>query len=201
MIGIINYRVGNLQNLENALNYVGAKTKLINTPEEMEGVEKIVFPGVGAFGHAAKCLREHKFWEPLQEKVRQQVPILGICVGMQLLFSTSFEDGEHEGLGLVPGEVKRFDHDLKVPQMGWNRVAFSEQEDPLFKGIKNNSWFYFVHSYACYPQDPKSQLGTTDYGGEFCSIARKDNLWGVQFHPEKSQDDGLHLLKNFVENC
>lgn len=201
MIGIINYRVGNLQNLENALNHVGAESKLINSPEEMEGVKKFLFPGVGAFGHAAKSLKEFGFWEPLKEKVAQKVPILGICVGMQLLFTIGNEDGKHEGLDLVPGEVKRFEHDLKIPQMGWNRVSFSSPEDPLLYGIEDDSWFYFVHSYACYPDSPEHQLGTTDYGVEFCSIARNENLWGVQFHPEKSQDDGLRLLKNFAELC
>jgi glutamine amidotransferase len=201
MIGIINYRVGNLQNLENALQYIGAKTKLINSPTEMSGVEKFVFPGVGAFGPAVKNLKKYNFWKPLKDKVAEQVPILGICVGMQLLFTKSFEDGEHEGLNLIPGVVKRFEHNLKIPQMGWNKLQITNLQDPLYSEIKDGSWFYFVHSYACYPADPSYQLGITDYGGNFSSSVRKGSLWGVQFHPEKSQNDGLQVLKNFIESC
>lgn len=201
MIGIINYRAGNLQNIQNSLDYIGADSKIINAPEEMEGIEKFVFPGVGAFGHAVKNLKSYGFWEPIKEKIAQGVPFLGICVGMQLLFQMSEEDSSEEGLGLVEGEVKKFTDQLKVPQIGWNKVHFLNDEDPLLKGIKNDSWFYFVHSFACYPKRSEDLLAETEYGENYCSITRKGNLWGVQFHPEKSQNDGLQLLKNFIENC
>ena len=201
MIGIVNYKVGNLQNLQNSLDFIGADSILVNEPHELEKVEKIIFPGVGAFGHAAKSLVDCGFWEPMKEKVAQRTPILGICVGMQLLFSESFEDGRHEGLGLIKGAVKRFSHDLKIPQIGWNKVFFSDSQNPLVDGINEGAWFYFVHSYACFPDESSRQLGTTEYGESFCSIVHDDHLWGVQFHPEKSQDDGLRLLRNFVEKC
>ncbi|OGG95454.1 MAG: imidazole glycerol phosphate synthase, glutamine amidotransferase subunit [Candidatus Lambdaproteobacteria bacterium RIFOXYD2_FULL_50_16] len=198
MIGIINYRCGNLQNLQNALDFLGHPSRLLENPEQMQGIQKLILPGVGAFRHAANNLKEFGFWEPLLKAFAAKTPILGICVGMQLLFSKSYEDGENEGLGLIEGEVVRFDHDLKVPHMGWNRVEF-HQEDPLFEGIAKENWFYFVHSYACYPKDQQYLLGGAFYGHEFCAATRRDNLWGVQFHPEKSQEDGLRLLNNFAK--
>ncbi|MGK0289487.1 MAG: glutamine amidotransferase [bacterium] len=199
MIGIINYRAGNLQNLKNSLDYIKVESKIIDSPEDMEGMTKFILPGVGAFGHAAKNLRIHGFWEPLLKAVEEGIPLLGICVGMQLLFSKSYEDGEHEGLGLIKGEVRRFETELKVPQMGWNTVA--QKENPLLEGITDESWFYFVHSFACHPDNTELQSGVTTYDEEFCSIVNDKNVWGVQFHPEKSQDTGLKLLKNFVTNC
>ena len=201
MIGIINYRCGNLQNLQNALDALGHPSRLINSPEEMEGIQKYILPGVGAFGHAAANLHEFGFWEPLHRAFESKTPILGICVGMQLLFSKSLEDGEHQGLGLIEGQVVRFEHDLKVPHMGWNKVNIHNPEDPLLQGIGEQNWFYFVHSYACYPDQKERILGAADYGHEFCAMARRGNLWGVQFHPEKSQEDGMKLLDNFVRNC
>ncbi|MDT8447511.1 MAG: imidazole glycerol phosphate synthase subunit HisH [bacterium] len=199
MIGIINYRCGNLQNLQNALDALGHSSKILDSPGEMAGINKFILPGVGAFGHAAQNLKDFGFWEPLKEVVAAGTPVLGICVGMQLLFSKSFEEGEHEGLGLIEGEVVRFSHDLKVPHMGWNRVILHQPEDPLFEGIGEHNWFYFVHSYACYPEDKAFLLGGGFYGHEFCAATRRGNLWGVQFHPEKSQEDGLKLLDNFVK--
>lgn len=201
MIGIINYRAGNLQNIQNSLDFIGADSKIISSPDEMEGIEKFVFPGVGAFGHAIKNLKKFGFWEPVKEKIAQGIPFLGICVGMQVLFQMSEEDAKQEGLSIVSGHVKKFKNELKVPQIGWNKVHFLNEQDPLLKGIKNDSWFYFVHSYACYPENQEEVLAKTEYGKTYCSIVKKGNLWGVQFHPEKSQNDGLQLLKNFIENC
>jgi len=200
MIGIINYRCGNLQNLHNALDALGHESVLVNSPGEMAGLKKFILPGVGAFGHAAQNLHEFGFWEPLLAAFEAETPILGICVGMQLLFSDSNEEGTHQGLGLIPGKVRRFEHDLKVPHMGWNHTELAG-DDPLLSGIRADNWFYFVHSYACHPDDLSMQLGETDYGDSFCAVARRKNLWGVQFHPEKSQEDGMKLLDNFVRNC
>jgi len=201
MIGIINYRAGNLQNLQNSLSFIGEESRIINSPSEMDGNTKFILPGVGAFGHAVKNLHEYGFWEPLKEAVSANIPMLGICVGMQVLFSKSFEDGIHEGLNLIKGEVKKFETDLKVPQMGWNTVNFNNSKDPLLSGIDDQSWFYFVHSFACHPDDNNLMLGSTNYDYDFCSIVNQNNLWGVQFHPEKSQNPGLKLLKNFCEIC
>ena len=201
MIGIINYRCGNLQNIQNALDALGHPSRLISEPGEMQGVSKYILPGVGAFGHATANLHQFGFWEPLQQVFAQKIPMLGICVGMQLLFSKSDEDGEHLGLGLIPGEVVRFSHDLKVPHMGWNELEIQAKDDPLFEGIGKSNWFYFVHSYACYPQDPQAVIGAAQYGHEFCAVVRRERLWGVQFHPEKSQEDGMKLLDNFVRSC
>jgi len=200
MIGIINYRCGNLQNLQNALESLGHHSVLVDRPEDMVGIRKFILPGVGAFGHAATNLHDFGFWGPLLAAFERGIPILGICVGMQLLFSDSSEGGLHQGLDLIPGKVRRFDHDLKVPHMGWNQVQLSG-DDPLLEGIGEGNWFYFVHSYACQPKDQRMQIGATDYGDSFCTVARRKNLWGVQFHPEKSQEDGMRLLDNFVRNC
>ena len=198
MIGITDYQAGNLQNLQNALDYIEVESKIFKSPEGLEDVDKIILPGVGAFGHAAENLKKFGFWDPIIELVTQKdVPILGICVGMQLLFSESSEGGSHEGLGIIAGKVRRFEStDLKIPQMGWNRVSFAN-EDPIFDRIIDGSWFYFVHSYACRPDSNREEVGVSDYGDNFCSVARKGNVWGVQFHPEKSQNQGLQLLHNF----
>ena len=196
MIGIINYGVGNLQNLMNAFDFINVASKLIHEPNELNDLDKLVFPGVGAFQYAGNRLKESGFWEPLIQQVEYGIPILGICVGMQILFSQSNEGGKHAGLGLIPGEVKCFNTEFKVPQIGWNQVHFNEA-NPLFEDIDGDSWFYFVHSYVCCPEDRSQMIGQTEYGQTFCSIANKENIWGVQFHPEKSQDAGLQILRNF----
>jgi len=200
MIGIINYRAGNLQNLKNALDFLGADSEILDHPSQLAGHNKLILPGVGAFGPAMENLRSFGFVEVIKAEVAKGTPLLGICLGMQLLFTKSFEDGEHEGLGLIPGEVIRFTHqELKIPQTGWNHATFADPGDPLLKGVRPEPWFYFVHSYACHPADPANQLGETDYGDCFCSIAKRGKVYGVQFHPEKSQADGLAILKNFID--
>lgn len=198
MIGIINYRVGNLQNLKNSLDFIGAETTILDTPENIESMSKLILPGVGAFGHAVANLHQHGFWEPLVRRVNEGTPLLGICVGMQVLFEKSYEGGNHLGLGLIPGTVERFQTKEKIPHMGWNTVS-QEKNDPLLTGIRDNSWFYFVHSYVCQPKDHSTIIGYTDYGQKFCSVVAYKNIWGAQFHPEKSQDSGLQLLKNFCD--
>ena len=155
-----------------------------------------MLPGVGAFAPAMKNLRNSGMLEILEKKVLAGMPLLGICLGAQLLLDESSEDGKFPGLGWIPGKVRRFEHGLKIPQIGWNRV-FVKSRDPLFDRIPSESYFYFVHSYFMQPDSKASVLGTTSYGQVFASVVHKDQIWGVQFHPEKSQQVGLTLLKNF----
>ena len=199
MIGILDYDVGNLGNLKNALDYQGIPNAIVRKPEEVARQERLILPGVGAFGHAAKHLRTFELEAAVCERVAQGMPFLGVCVGMQLLLDQSEEDGLHQGLGFVPGRVVRFvAPGLKVPHIGWNQVAF-QREDPLLKGIPDGSYFYFVHSYHAVLANPSHALGLTEYGEVFPAIVRCGNVWGAQFHPEKSQAPGLRLLKNFAE--
>jgi glutamine amidotransferase len=196
MIAIIDYNVGNLHNLKNALDFLGLDARIVRDPAQLPEASHIILPGVGAFQPAMARLHEAGMQEVVIERVAAGVPFLGVCVGMQLLFEVSEEDGEWPGLGLIPGRVVRFAHALKIPQIGWNQVAF-QRPDPLLAGIPDHSYFYFVHSYHARLTDPADTLGLTDYGEAFPAIVRRGNLWGVQFHPEKSQNNGLRLLRNF----
>ena len=193
---IIDYKVGNLHNLKNALDFSDVETQLVSVADEVRKADRILLPGVGAFAPAMEQLRKSGMLEVLQEKVKAGTPLLGICVGAQLLMDESEEDGTHAGLGWIPGKVQRFQHQLKIPQMGWNQVS-QQQEDPLFEQVADEMHFYFVHSYHLLPENSEHILGHSNYGYDFASVVRKDNLWGVQFHPEKSQNAGLQLLKNF----
>ncbi|MCH2265151.1 MAG: imidazole glycerol phosphate synthase subunit HisH [SAR324 cluster bacterium] len=193
---IIDYKVGNLHNLKNALDFSGVENQLVCKADEVRNADRILLPGVGAFAPAMEQLRQSGMLEVLQEKVESGTPLLGICVGAQLLMDESEEDGTHTGLGWIPGKVKRFQHQLKIPQMGWNQVS-KQKQDPLFEEVADETHFYFVHSYHLLPENSEHVLGLSNYGYDFASVVRKDNLWGVQFHPEKSQNAGLRLLKNF----
>ena len=193
---IIDYKVGNLHNLKNALDFYGVENQLVCKADEVRNADRILLPGVGAFAPAMEQLRQSGMLEVLQEKVESGTPLLGICVGAQLLMDESEEDGTHTGLGWIPGKVKRFQHQLKIPQMGWNQVS-KQKQDPLFEEVADETHFYFVHSYHLLPENSEHVLGLSNYGYDFASVVRKDNLWGVQFHPEKSQNAGLRLLKNF----
>lgn len=193
---IIDYKVGNLHNLKNALDYQQLPVEIVEEPDAVRQADRILFPGVGAFGPAMQHLRESGLLEVMEEKVRSGTPLLGICVGAQLLLEVGQEDGPHAGLGWIGGQVRRFEHHLKIPQIGWNEVQI-ERADPLFRDIRNRSHFYFVHSYHLEPTEPEVVLGSTEYGYPFASVVRRENLWGVQFHPEKSQHAGLQLLQNF----
>lgn len=193
---IIDYKVGNLHNLKNALDFSGVENQLVCKADEVRNADRILLPGVGAFAPAMEQLRQSGMLEVLQEKVESGTPLLGICVGAQLLMDESEEDGTHAGLGWIPGKVKRFQHQLKIPQMGWNQVS-KQKQDPLFEEVADETHFYFVHSYHLLPENSEHVLGLSNYGYDFASVVRKDNLWGVQFHPEKSQNAGLRLLKNF----
>ncbi len=193
MISIIDYGVGNLKSIEKALRLYADGVKVTNDMGEIENANGIVLPGVGAFGDAIKNLAPYK-----KTLERTQAPVLGICLGMQLLFEKSCEGGDFEGLGLVKGDVVRFES-LKVPQIGWNTIEI-KKDSPLLTGIKNGDWFYFVHSYYCKPREDVT-VAETGYGTNYCSMLSKDNIYATQFHPEKSSGAGLRILKNFVELC
>lgn len=196
MLAIVDYRVGNLHNLKNALDHLGLPNQIVRTPEALQQADRLLLPGVGAFAPAMQALQDSEMLAAMQERVQAGTPLLGICVGAQLLFESGHEDGPHAGLGWLGGEVVRFAHALKIPQMGWNEVQI-ERGDLLFRGIRNRSHFYFVHSFHFQPTTPEHVLGSSDYGYRFAAVVRRENVWGVQFHPEKSQAVGLQLLHNF----
>jgi len=200
MIAIIDYEMGNLRSVQKALERVGHAATITSDPAVLAGADKIVLPGVGAFRDAIAALRARKLVEPIRAAIDGGKPFLGICLGLQLLFDESFEDGRYEGLGVVPGEVVRFKvpAEFKVPHMGWNQVQF-RRRPAIMDGIEDGAHFYFVHSYYVVPRDRGVIATETDYSSPFCSSICRDNLFAVQFHPEKSQAAGLRLLKNFAE--
>lgn len=200
MIGIIDYGMGNLRSVEKALEMLGAETLISPSPAELAHVEKLILPGVGAFRDAIHDLRQKGWEQPLRDHLAAGRPLLGICLGLQLLFDVSYEDGEFEGLGLVAGEVRRFqpEPELKIPHMGWNSLEIVHP-NPLLEGIQAGDHVYFVHSYHVVPEDESVIATRTQHGTQsFASSIAKDNLYAVQFHPEKSQRVGLKLLQNFA---
>jgi glutamine amidotransferase len=197
MIAIVDYGVGNLRSVQKALERVGATAIVTDDPAALDAAEGVVLPGVGAFGDGMANLQARRLIDPLLRQVRQDKPLLGICLGMQLLFEESEEMGHHRGLGLLPGRVLRFpEGKLKVPHIGWNQLRIAGCD--LLDGIANGSHAYFVHSYYVAPEDPADVLATTEYGLEFASVVGRGRIFGAQFHPEKSQDVGLRLLSNFA---
>jgi glutamine amidotransferase len=199
MIAIIDYGAGNLRSVRNALVHLGANVFTAATPDQLAGAEKIVLPGVGAFGAGMKALRAAGFEEPLKQAVSAGVPLLGICLGMQYLFESSDEMGQHRGLGLLPGRVTRFPVEgPKVPHIGWNQLHI-RQTNTLLAGVESGAYAYFVHSYYVEGADPQDVLATTDYGLDYPSVVGRGSVWGIQPHPEKSQAVGLRILQNFVE--
>ncbi len=200
-IGLIDYGMGNLNSVQKAFEFVGAKIKLIDTPDEILAAEALILPGVGNFGDGIEELDGRNLRDAIVEKVKAGTPLIGICLGMQLMFDSSEEAPGSAGLGLIPGQVLKFELDpkeFKVPQMGWN-IARSAKKSQLFSTVSEDSYFYFVHSYYCCPEDSDLVAATTDFGFNYCSAVNSDNIFAAQFHPEKSQDNGLQLLKNFVE--
>lgn len=196
MIAIVDYGVGNLRSVQKALERVGAEAVVTSAPEVLDAALGVILPGVGAFGDAMSNLQSRKLLPPVLRQVEQRKPLLGICLGMQLLFEESEEMGRHPGLGLLPGRVVRFpEGELKVPHIGWNQLRHAK--GPLLEGIVPGAYAYFVHSYYAVPQEPGDVLARTDYGVEFASVVGRDRVWGAQFHPEKSQEVGLRLLQNF----
>jgi glutamine amidotransferase len=199
MIAIIDYGAGNLRSVRNTLTYLGADVKTVSTPDQLDGADKIVLPGVGAFGAGINALRAAGFEEPIKAAVAAGVPLIGICLGMQYLFETSDEMGMHQGLGLLPGRVTRFPvNGLKVPHMGWNQLHI-QQANPLLAGVKSGAYAYFVHSYYVEAADEGDVIATTDYGIDYASVVARGNIFGIQPHPEKSQSVGQQILKNFLE--
>lgn len=198
-IAIIDYQMGNLRSVQKALEHVGAQAVITDDPNKIAEARKVILPGVGSFGDAMRELRARHLPAPIIESVQSGKPFLGICLGLQLLFERGFEGTEHQGLGVLAGDVVRFaaNDDRKVPHMGWNQVR-AEQDCKLLDGIAPNSHFYFVHSYYVRPTDESVVWLTTDYGQQFCAAIWRDNLFATQFHPEKSQRDGLKLLENFA---
>ena len=196
-VGIIDYGVGNLRSVEKAFAAVGCDAIVSADEDILRTVDRLVLPGVGAFGACIRALTERRFDRLVTERVAQGTPLLGVCVGMQMLFEESEEFGTTRGLGLLPGRVIRFSDDLVVPQVGWNQIR-QRHTHPLLRGIADGAFFYFVHSYYCEPADSSFVLGETDYGVAYASVVAHENISGVQFHPEKSQAAGLRLLANFA---
>lgn len=209
MIVIIDYGLGNLGSVKNALDKLGVDSIISNSVKEIKAGSGLILPGVGSAAEGMKNLRKSGLDKVIIKLVENKKPILGICLGMQLLFSSS-EEGNTKCLNVIKGKVKKFSIDLKVPQIGWNDVRIKNPLRPrsgreessiknIFKNIRTNSYFYFIHSYYCKPVDPSIITGRTNYEVDFCSTFQKNNIFGVQFHPEKSGENGLRLLKNFAD--
>ena len=220
MLCIIDYGIGNLRSIEKALEAVGADVIRSDKPEDIARADRVVLPGVGAFGACADEIQKRDLIPSIKQAVASGKPFLGVCVGMQLLFDVSEEMGLHDGLGILPGRIVRFQRSyanvmatagdledepasgptkgLKIPHMGWN-IASPTRNSPLLEGLKSPAYFYFVHSFHAVAGNPSDILAATHYGTDFPSIVQRNNVFGVQFHPEKSHDNGLLVLKNFVE--
>ena len=200
MIAIVDYGLGNLRSVKYALDRLGVASELTSGAESIVSAAGVILPGVGAFGAAMGNLRRLGLLEPLRSAAESGRPFMGICLGLQLLFSESTEHGRHEGLGVIPGRVVRFGDDLTVPHMGWNQVR-QQRPSPLFADIPDESFFYFAHSYHAVPDDPGVAIGTTEYGRRHAAAVQRQEVFATQFHPEKSGAMGLRMLANFCRMC
>jgi imidazole glycerol-phosphate synthase subunit HisH len=200
MLAIIDYQMGNLRSVQKGFEKVGHAATITSDPAVLAAADKIVLPGVGAFPDAIAELKRRGLVEPIKQEIDSGKPFLGICLGLQLLFDVGYEGGRYEGLGVLRGEVVRFDlpAKYKVPHMGWNALDI-RRRPPVLAGLEPGTHVYFVHSYYVVPHDADVIATETDYGGPFCSMIWRDNVFATQFHPEKSQSDGLRILKNFAE--
>ncbi|MFM8392612.1 MAG: imidazole glycerol phosphate synthase subunit HisH [Acidobacteriota bacterium] len=198
-IAIIDYGVGNLRSVEKAFTTQGIEAVVTDDPDVLNRADKLVLPGVGAFAACMDGLRRRGFDQLVIESARSGKPILGLCVGLQMMFEEGHEFGVHRGLGLMPGRVIRFPEGLHVPHIGWNQVHLRRPDHPVLHNLPDNSFFYFVHSYYVEPSDPDCVIGETEYGIRYASICGRGSILGVQFHPEKSQSTGLTLLRHFAE--
>lgn len=200
-IAVVDYGMGNLYSVCRAFSRVGAEPDIVFRPDGLAAYDKLVLPGVGAFGEAVAELKKRGLREAVYDFAASGKPFLGICLGMQLLMDTSEESKGASGLGVVPGEVVRFSARLKCPHMGWNRILKGPRRERIFRGIRGDSFVYFCHSYFVRPKSRSVVIGATDYGVTFASVIRQGNVYGMQFHPEKSQSVGLKLLENFIRIC
>ncbi len=196
MIAIVDYGMGNLRSVEKGFQKVGVDARVVSDAKSIENAHAVVLPGVGAFRDCMKNLDALSLIEPIAKSIASGKPYLGICLGLQLLFTESEEFGTYKGFDILPGKVVRFRIDLKVPHMGWNTVSLLKRP-PIFENIPDNSYVYFVHSYFVAPADPAVTAGMTEYGISFTSMIWKENIVATQFHPEKSQETGLRILRNF----
>jgi len=203
MLAVIDYGAGNLRSVLHALNHLQVESvRVVQDARDLKGAAKIILPGVGAFGAGMEKLRAQNLVRPIRDAVFAGTPYLGICLGMQFLFERSDEMGDHEGLGILPGYVTRFPNDLglKVPHMGWNNLLFHKPSG-LTDALQADSYAYFVHSYYCVPAEQADVVATVDYGIPVTAVIQRDNIYGVQFHPEKSQRTGLQILTNFLNEA
>jgi len=197
-IAIINYNMGNIKSVENAFIKIGAEIKVTKSPGTIVNADAVVLPGVGAFGDAVKNLKELKLYDVIKEIISSDIPFLGICIGLQVLFEFGMEGGKNKGLGIFKGIVKKIPEGVKIPHMGWNRLKILNKKSKLLEGIKDGESFYFVHSYLAECEDKSIISSTTDYGVDITASVEYKNIYGVQFHPEKSSMCGLLILSNFV---
>ena len=203
-IAIIDYEMGNLKSIYKLLHYLNVEGIITSEPKKILDADGVILPGVGAFGDAMINLKQKNLIPIIGDLVKDQKPLFGICLGQQLLFSKSYEMGQHEGLNLIKGEVVEFDIEKvnKIPQIGWNSVDFTDEDHFLIQGIPNNTYFYFVHSFYGQPKNKEEILGLTKYDEiEFCSMISKDNIIATQFHPEKSSKYGIQMYQNFIDYC
>lgn len=198
---IVDYGMGNLRSVQKAIEKNGSQAEISSDPHRIAAAQKIILPGVGAFRDAIAALKQFDLVAPIKQFIAADKPFLGICLGLQLLLDVSYEDGEFEGLSIVPGAVRKFDlpSEFKIPHMGWNQLKQRGEGNPLLQNISDDAWFYFVHSYYVDPEDSGWTAAETDYGGPFTSMVHRGNVFATQFHPEKSQAAGLQLLKNFID--
>lgn len=202
MIGVIDYGAGNLRSVCNSLKKLSVDCHVVKAPSDLNKIQTMIFPGVGSFGDSSDQLKKQSLFEPIREWIINDRPFLGICIGFQMLFDSSEESPGSEGLGIIPGKVIKFSEqtNLKVPHMGWNKVQIKNLNDPVWQKIDDFTHFYFVHSYFPKPDNPEVSSSTTGYGIDFTSSIRFGNIFGTQFHPEKSQKSGLRLIENFLKS-
>jgi len=200
VITIVDYGMGNLASVNNAIKRYTDQVVVSSMPDDIKKTDKLILPGVGAFKDAYDEIGKRGLINSILDFIKSGKPFLGICLGLQLLFTKSFEGGEYKGLDIIKGDVVSLQKDkgIKIPHMGWNNLKPEKPNCPLLKGVSEQAYMYFVHSYYVVPEDASVIVTTTDYGSRFCSMIWKDNIYAMQFHPEKSQEEGLKIIKNFV---